>query len=293
MEVSLMKKQMGIAAVIAALMLTAGCQNSASSSNQSSSENSSRSSKVEKKSTTSSAKSSSSISSSEKSSSAESSSKKSSPAGSQAPASKKSRFAKVNSEISKRFPDLPLPRTSGLDTDSNTVNARYTQSKNKITIYYSVGNKAKKFNAASLKKELPYLVYSQESNLSSDQMSSAINYQKEASGLPTVKLNNGVTATEQSGAGQRYLTWNKDNWSFTVHASAVNNQNPKPTANKLISLLEDYNLPKVDDKASITVQVGTSYGSLNNEMYFEKEGKLYHLQAHSLKTMLKMASTIR
>ena len=284
-----MKKQIGIAAVIAALMLTAGCQNSASSNNQSSSESSSRSSKVEKTST----KSSASSSSSEKSSSAESSSKKSSPAGSQAPASKKSRFAKINSEISKKFPDLPLPRTSGLDTDSNTINARYTQSKNKITIYYSVGNKAKKFNAASLKKELPYLVYSQESNLSAEQMSSAINYQKQASGLPTVKLNNGVTATEQSGAGQRYLTWNKDNWSFTVHASAVNNQNPKPTANKLIALLEDYELPKMDDKASITLQVGTSYGSLNNEMYFQKDGKLYHLQAHSLKTMLKMASTIR
>lgn len=285
-----MKKQIGIAAVIAALMLTAGCQNSASSNNQSSSESSSRSSKVEKTST----KSSSSSSNSESStSSAESSSKKSSPAGSQAPASKKSRFAKINSEIAKKFPDLPLPRTSGLDTDSDAINARYTQSKNKITIYYSVGNKAKKFNAASLKKELPYLVYSQESNLSSDQMSSAINYQKQASGLPTVKLDNGVTATEQSGAGQRYLTWNKDNWSFTVHASAVNNQNPKPTANKLISLLEDYNLPKADNKASITLQVGTSYGSLNNEMYFQKDGKLYHLQAHSLKTMLKMAASIR
>lgn len=287
-----MKKQIGIAVVIAALMLTAGCQNSASSNNQSSSESSSRSSVI-KKSKSSTTESTSSSSSSEQSSFAELSSKKSSPAGSQAPASKKSRFAKINSEIAKKFPDLPLPRTSGLDTDNDAINARYTQSKNKITIYYSVGNQAKKFNAASLKKELPYLVYSQESNLSSDQMSSAINYQKQASGLPTVKLNNGVTATEQSGAGQRYLTWNKDNWSFTVHASAVNNQNPKSTANKLISLLDDYKLPKIDDKASITLQVGTSYGSLNNEMYFQKDGKLYHLQAHSLKTMLKMASTIR
>ena len=281
-------------AVLATLMLTVGCQNSVSSNNQSSFESSSRSSKVEKTSTTSSPKSSSNISSSEKSSSfSSSSSKKSSSADSQTPASKKSRFAKVNSEIAEKFPDLPLPRTSGLDTDSNAFNARYTQSKNKITIYYSVGNQAKKFNAASLKKELPYLVYSQESNLSSEQMSSAINYQKQASGLPTVKLNNGVTATEQSGAGQRYLTWNKDNWSFTVHASAVSNQNPKPTANKLIALLEDYELPEMDVKDSITLLVGTSYGSLNNDMYFEKDGKLYHLQAHRLKTMLKVASTIR
>ncbi|MBP2057738.1 major membrane immunogen (membrane-anchored lipoprotein) [Lactobacillus colini] len=284
-----MKKQFGIATVIAALILTVGCQKSASSNN-SSSENSSRSSIIKKSSSTSSDKSNASSSST---SSSQSSSQKSSLKGSQAPTSKKSRFAKINAEIAKKFPSLPLPRTSGLDMDSNTINARYSKNNNQVTIYYSVGNKAKAVNDPSLNKELPYLVYSQISNLDSAELDSRINYQNQASGLPTVKLNDGITATEQSGAGQRYLTWNKDNWSFTVHASAVNNQDPKPIANKLIALLNSYKLPQMDKKAAITITVGEGYGSLNNQMYFQKDGKLYHLQAHSLKTMLKMASTIR
>lgn len=276
-----MKKQMGIAATMVALLLMAGCQNSASSNSQSSSESSSsRSSQVEK-------------SSQSKILKKAASKKSSTSTGSQAPSSRQTRFAKLNSQLSKQVANLPLPSVSGLDSGEDHVNVRYAEKGNTVTVYYSVGNSAKKFNDPSLKKQLPYLVYSQENNLSDSQMDEAINYQAPATGLPTVKLDNGVTATEQAGAGQRYLTWNNDNWSLTVHASAVNNQKPKPTANKLIKYISEYGLPKVDGKASIMVDVGQSYGSLNNQMYFKKDGKLYHLQAHSLKTMIKMAASIR
>lgn len=279
-----MKKQIGFAATVAALLLMAGCQNSASSNSQSNSESLySRSSQVKE----------SSQSRILKKAASKKSSSSSASAGSQAPSSKQTRFAKLNSQLSKQVANLPLPSVSGLDSGEDHVNVRYAKKGNTVTVYYSVGNSAKKFNDSSLKKQLPYLVYSQESNLSDSQMDEAINYQASATGLPTVKLDNIVTATEQAGAGQRYLTWNNDNWSLTVHASAVNNQKPKPTANKLIKYISEYGLPKVDGKASIMVDVGQSYGSLNNQMYFKKNGKLYHLQAHSLKTMIKMAASIQ
>lgn len=277
-----MKKQIGFAATVAALLLVAGCQNSGSSNSQSSLESSSstHSSQVEKSSKSSVLK-------------RTASSKSSASAGSQAPSSKQTRFSKLNSQLAKEVTNLPLPSVSGLDSGEDHVNVRYAEKGNTVTVYYSVGNSAKKFNDSSLKKQLPYLVYSQEGNLSDSQMDEAINYQAPATGLPTIKLDNSVTATEQAGAGQRYLTWNDDNWSLTVHASAVNNQKPKPTANKLIKYISEYGLPKVDGKASIMVDVGQSYGSLNNQMYFKKDGKLYHLQAHSLKTMIKMAASIK
>lgn len=213
---------------------------------------------------------------------------------SQAPSKvKKTRFALLTSKLEKENLKMELPQTSGLGAGTKNINVRYSKKKNETTVYYSVGNSKKKFNDPSLEKEHPYLTLTKISGLSKKEIASRINYQVAAKGLPTVKLNDETTAVSQGAAGQSYLTWNKDNWSFTVKANSYLGEKPNTTANEVVDLLEDYRLPSKDGKGSMQFIVSEQYASLGNEMLFEKDGNLYQVKAHSIKTMLKMMQSLR
>lgn len=213
---------------------------------------------------------------------------------SQAPAKvKKTRFASLTSKLEKENLNMELPQRSGLGKLNKNINVRYTKKGDATTIYYSVGANKKKFNDASLEKEHPYLTLTKISGLSKKEITSRINYQVAAKGLPTVKLDDETTAVSQGAAGQSYLTWNKDNWSFTVKANSYLGEKPNSTANEVVDLLEDYRLPSKDGKGSMQFTVSEQYASLGNEMLFEKDGNLYQVKAHSIKTMLKMMQSLR
>lgn len=79
----------------------------------------------------------------------------------------------------------------------------------------------------------------------------------ETQGLPTVNLGYGITGTLDSGAGQQYLHWNEGNWSFTVRASAVNGQDPLPTAKKIVSTLEKVYLPAPQNQGTGMFDIAT------------------------------------
>lgn len=79
----------------------------------------------------------------------------------------------------------------------------------------------------------------------------------ETQGLPTVNLGYGITGTIDSGAGQQYLHWNEGNWSFTVRASAVDGQDPLPTAKKIVSILEKVYLPAPQNQGTGMFDIAT------------------------------------
>lgn len=272
-----MKKSLTISAVaLLSLVLATGCSNNNSASSDTSA---AKNSKVQK--------------SSKQESKSTSKSSTSSQSRSQSQAPEASRLAQMNRRLRSVFPSMPLPQNDGLGQGSKTLNIRYTQEGNTNTIYYSVGRNAKNFNAANVKSELPYATLSDSQGLTSDQISQRINYQNIESGLPTVDLGNNVTATEQAGAGQRYVTWHKDMWSITVHGNSVNNLDPVPNSKNLVSLLKRYNLPKTSNNASVVVNMGDSYGSLNTIITWEQNGHLYQMKAHSTETALAMLASLK
>lgn len=96
-------------------------------------------------------------------------------------------------------------------------------------------------------------------------------------GLPTVNLGDGITGTLNSGAGQQMLQWNEGNWSFTVRASAVQGQDPTPTAKQVVNELQTVYLPAPQNHGVGTFDIATNTYTLT----WQKNNKVYSVSGSS------------
>lgn len=277
-----------IAYLAAAALMTlslAACSNNQSGS-QSSSHQTAANSKVQKKSAqkSSSASSANSKKGSQQSSNSKSASKKPS---SQAP---QARFDDLTHQLRRALPDMLLPTRDGLGQGSEHVNVRYVKSGNKNVAYYSVGNSASAFNAASVANEKPYAVLTETKN---GDANSIIDYSPAQKGLPTKKLDQETTATIEGAAGQKYLQWNKGKYSFVVQASSVLKQDPTRRGQETLALSREYPLPQTASHGSVHIVVGDSVGSLNTTIAWQNGNDVYQLKAHSTETAFKMLASLK
>lgn len=273
-----MKNKFGIAAAAALVALSlSACSNN--SSNQKASDSSkASSSKVVKKTN---------ANKSSESSKQSSSSKPSS----QAP--KTTRLESLNSELRKVLPGMLLPTTDGLGQGSNHLNIRYTKTDHKRVVYYSVGNSAAAFNAASVKNEKPYAVLTEIVNASDSEAEDLINYAPKQAGLPTKQLDSSTTATIQGAAGQRYLQWNKGKYSFVIQGSSVMKQDPTNRGKQVLALVNQYGVPTTAGNGSLQVIMGDSVGSLNTTIAWQNGKNVYQIKAHDTETALKMLASLK
>lgn len=200
-------------------------------------------------------------------------------------------MSSLTKQLRGQLPGMLLPTADGLGQGSEQLNVRYTAASDKNVVYYSVGNSPRKFNDSQLANEKPYAVLTEYKNVADP--GSLINYQAPKSGLPTVKLEDGVTGTEEGAAGSTYLQFNQDKWSFVVRASNVQGQKPEPTAKTLLELYRQYGLPASSQQASVQVDVGESLGSLNTVIAWAKGTSVYQLKAHSTETAFKMLKSLQ
>lgn len=280
-----MKNKLGItaAAILAAVSLAA-CSNG--NNNQSSSQSSkTSSSKIVKKNTNKQ----SSAQNDKKDEASSSSSSSSQKASSQAP--EHDRMGDFTSKLRKALPGMLLPTKDGLGTGSDKLNVRYTTSDNTNTVYYSVGNTAKDFNADSVQNESPYAVLKEVKNASN--ADEIINYSPEQTGLPTKKLDANTTGTIQGAAGQRYLQWNKDNWSFVIQANSMMKKDPTDRGKQVLALVNQYGVPSTSSHGNLHVTLGDHVGSLNTVIAWQNGKNVYELKAHDTETALKMLASLK
>ncbi|WP_251717272.1 hypothetical protein [Lactobacillus agrestimuris] len=271
-----MKKQIGITAAILMALSLAACSNQSQSSNSNSSASSS---KVQKNNTS---------KSESKTSESSSSSQESS---SQAP--EQNRMDNLTAKLRKALPGMLLPTKDGLGTGSDKLNVRYTSEGNVNTVYYSVGNTTSDFNASNLKNEKPYAVLKEVKNASESEASDIINYSPEQQGLPTTKLDDSTTATTQGAAGQKYLQWNKDKYSFVIQASSMMKQDPTKRGKEVLALVNKYGVPGTTSNGNLHVTLGDSVGSLNTVIAWQDGKNVYQIKAHDTETALKMLASLK
>ena len=200
------------------------------------------------------------------------------------------RMGTLTSQLRVKLPGMLLPAADGLGQGSSNLNIRYTSSSSQNVVYYSVGNSPLALNDSRIASEKPYAVLTENKNVADP--SSLINYQEPKTGLPAVKISGNVTGTEEGAAGSTYLQFNQGQWSFVVRASNVRGQKPLPTAQKLLTLYQQYGLPYTTAKASVQVDVGESLGSLNTVITWAKGSSVYQLKAHSTETAFKMLKSL-
>lgn len=195
---------------------------------------------------------------------------------------------------SKLGKNVLLPTTSGLSTSNGHLNVRYSGNADSYTIYYSVGYTAKSLNDATLSSQIPYLVFNKKTYASQSAAAQAIrNYDLDTSGLATVDLGHGIKGTIDAGAGQRYLTWKEGKWQLTVHAAAVNGEDPLPTAQHIVALLEQYYLPAPDDRGTGTFEVSVGDGERPQVLTWMRGNVVYTMEAHSTDTLVQMAASLK
>lgn len=277
------RRKFGYVAAAALMALSlAACSNNQSGSQSS---NKPSSSQVEKK--NSSTQKSNNNSKQDNNNNSSSSSSESKKPSSQAP---EARFDNLIDKLRKALPGMLLPTRDGLGQGSEHVNVRYTKSNNKNVVYYSVGNSASDFNASNLVNEKPYAVLTETKNGDAD---SIINYSPEQKGLPTTKLDADTTATTQGAAGQKYVQWNANKYSFVIQASSQLKQDPVERAKKVLALSKQYNLPATSSHGNVHVIVGDSEGSLNTTIAWQNGNNVYQLKAHDTETAFKMLSSLK
>lgn len=279
------KNRKNLALLLLAASLLAGC---AGQSNSQSSQAKSEKKAESKASSKSAAKSAaSSAVSSAKSSSSQASSKSAASSSQRADAN---RIGTLTGQLRGKLPGMLLPAADGLGQGSSNLNIRYTSSSSQNVVYYSVGNSPLALNDSRIASEKPYAVLTENKKVADP--SSLINYQAAKTGLPAVKIAGNVTGTEEGAAGSTYLQFNQSQWSFVVRASNVRGQKPLPTAQKLLTLYQQYGLPYTTAKASVQVDVGESLGSLNTVITWAKGSSVYQLKAHSTETAFKMLKSL-
>lgn len=282
------KNRKNLALLLLAASLLAGCAGQSKSQSSQSSQTKSEKKAESKASSKSAAKSAaSSAVSSAKSSSSQASSKS---AASSSQRSDTNRIGTLTSQLRAKLPGMLLPAADGLGRGSSNLNIRYTSSSSQNVVYYSVGNSPLALNDSRIASEKPYAVLTENKNVADP--SSLINYQEPKTGLPAVKIAGNVTGTEEGAAGSTYLQFNQGQWSFVVRASNVQGQKPLPTAQKLLTLYQQYGLPDTAAKASVRVDVGESLGSLNTVITWAKGSSVYQLKAHSTETAFKMLKSL-
>lgn len=286
------KNRKNLALLLLAASLLAGCAGQSNSQSSQSSQAKSEKKAGNKASSKSAAKSvASSAASSEKSSSSQASSKSAaSSSQSQSQRADANRIGTLTSQLRAKLPGMLLPAADGLGQGSSNLNIRYTSSSSQNVVYYSVGNSPLALNDSRIASEKPYAVLTENKNVAD--ASSLINYQEPKTGLPAVKIAGNVTGTEEGAAGSTYLQFNQGQWSFVVRASNVQGQKPLPTAQKLLSLYQQYGLPDTAAKSSVQVDVGESLGSLNTVITWAKGSSVYQLKAHSTETAFKMLKSL-
>lgn len=273
-----------MALLLLAASLLAGCAGQSNSQSSQSSQAKSEKKAESKASSKSAAKS---VSSSGKSSSSQASSKSAASSSQRADAN---RIGTLTGQLRGKLPGMLLPAADGLGQGSSNLNIRYTSSSSQNVVYYSVGNSPLALNDSRIASEKPYAVLTENKKVADP--SSLINYQAAKTGLPAVKISGNVTGTEEGAAGSTYLQFNQGQWSFVVRASNVQGQKPLPTAQKLLTLYQQYGLPYTTAKASVQVDVGESLGSLNTVITWAKGSSVYQLKAHSTETAFKMLKSL-
>jgi hypothetical protein len=206
-----------------------------------------------------------------------------------------SRIAFLNQQLIKQLGQVVLPQADGLSSGSQQLNIRYQGNAANFTVYYSIGTTAKAFNVAALSAESPYAQFSKQTYSSVTAAQQQIGYRAAAdfSGLPTVDLGSGnLTGTIDSGAGQRYLSWYEGRWFLTVHAAAVNQENPLPLAKQTAAFLEIYLLPTPRTYGRITFQAANT-NDLNQEIIWQENNVVYQLKTQTPQTALKMAVSVK
>ncbi|MFR0610598.1 hypothetical protein ACLUWI_09070 [Limosilactobacillus mucosae] len=212
------------------------------------------------------------------------------PAGSDA-----QRLTAFNHAIRAQLGSVLLPTTPGLSTTNGHLNVRYSGNASNYTIYYSVGYTAKHLNDPTLSSQTPYLILNKKTYASKTAAAQAIRHYDDSSttGLPTVDLGHGLTGTIDAGAGQRYLTWQEGHWQLTVHAAAVNGEDPLPTAQHIVNLLEQYYLPAPDDRGTGTFEVSVGDGQRPQVLTWMRDNVVYTMEAHSTDTLVQMAASLK
>ncbi len=191
--------------------------------------------------------------------------------------------------------EIVIPNNPGYNDESKKLNVWYEGDGNNYSIHYSQAASGQDFNANSLRDVTDYAVFTKKTYGSASEAQAEINYQTAAmtQGLPKVNLGYGIIGTIDSGAGQKYLHWNEGRWSLGVHAVAVNDEDPVPTARKVVELLERYYLPTPDKYGAGSFSVASSSGQQAPTLKWQAGNSVYSLEAKDLTVLVRMASTVK
>lgn len=206
-----------------------------------------------------------------------------------------SRLAQLNHELITHLGTVLLPQNDGLTSGSDKLNARYHGNAANYTVSYSVETRAKDFNDSSVAQEIPYAEFTKKTYSSATEAAQQVTHRtaSDSQGLPTVDLGHNIRGYLDSGAGQRYLSWNEGNWSLSVHAAAVKNEDPTQLAKQTVAELESYLLPAPQSYGEIRFNVGLSYGSREQLVRWQKGNIIYELETHDPSTAIKMAASVK
>lgn len=210
-------------------------------------------------------------------------------------ASTTSRIGQLNHQLQAALGDIALPQADGLQKGSQNLNVRYTGNTTNYQIFYSVGNQPSAFNAAALSKQNPYATLKKETFSSNAQAAAQINHidAQANKGLPTTDLGSGLTGYADRGAGNIHLLWNEGNWSLSVHAINIENQDPTPMAKKVVQLLNTYSLPAPNKYGQIQFDVNINPGARDQIIKWQEQNIVYTIEAHNPTTAIKFAASIK
>lgn len=125
---------------------------------------------------------------------------------------------------------------------------------------------------------------------SSDTAAAAVNAEPVQSGLSTVKLGQGVTATQTGGPTAHYLHWADNKWVLTVQDSSTHDD-AQPLAEKVVSQLAKTALPLPSDKGAVTLVTPATDDS-GQQVIWNDGDRLYTFTGQDALSTLRWAASL-
>ncbi|KRL38183.1 lipoprotein [Liquorilactobacillus uvarum DSM 19971] len=205
------------------------------------------------------------------------------------------RITMLNRKLRTALGNVLLPTADGLTSGSRTMNVRYDGDTANYAIFYSVGEKAKSFNADDVAQETPYAEFTKRTYNTTEEAAQQIEHKTSADfkGLSTIDLDHNIQGYLDARAGQRYLSWNEGNWSLTIYSTAAQEKKAEQMARKTVGLLERHVLPVPRLYGQVSFEADKQSGQHNQTIIWQDEKTVFKLSAYDFETAIKMVASVK
>lgn len=189
-------------------------------------------------------------------------------------------------ELKANYPNEKFPDPATI-SGGKTIGITASEAQGTLKVNYYVVNEETPFNDSSLNSQTPVAQFQRHTFDSKETAQNEVGQTYDPNGQQ-VDLGHNITGYQTAGAGSSFLGWKEGNWSLSVRANNLEQEDPKPLAKQTVEYLEGAFLPVPQTAGQISLRVAPS-DFQSNTVVWQNNQTVYTIMNADAMSSLKMA----